>query len=478
MNQKKKVFISFLGTNGYGEVNYSFTKEEGTTTFFIQEAIFKEEIRKNKDFWNVEKDEVFFFVTALAKKNNYDKRAQFFSPFGEGKKQHTKVLTLLKDGAVEEAISYLEENPFQSPDPSEDGLKYRFAKLQEEGLIGAFQDVAIPNGLNEDEIWEIFARVVEHIGKDTELYFDITNGFRFLPMLTLAIIDYVTSVNNVVLKELYYGNFEARDKEKNIAPIQKLNSIIELGQWTEAVEMFTKAADAQKLKPLLPHRIGSTNKTLGQELFNLTEGIKTCRGKELVKDLKMKEVKDEVAKLRNNSKKGMKRQLPALLDKIESKVTSFNTATTENGFAAVEWCIEHDMIQQGYTLLQENTISWLIEHFEDDDFRDKELREIVRACLNSKKGTARSVAKWLDRGHNYDDYQYYFDVAEEYFEVLATKPGLAAAYRKITDKNHGGLRNDINHGGYNENAGSSENLKAQLQNLSNRILQIIQPSYK
>ena len=497
MNQKKKVFISFLGAGAYGEVSYSFTKEEGTTTSFVQEAIFKEEIRKNKDFWNVEKDEIFFFVTALAKRNNYDKRAQFFSPFGEGKKQHTKVLTLLKDGAVEEAISYLEENPFQFPEPSEDGLKYRFEKLQEEGLIGKFQDVAIPDGLSEDEIWEIFARIVEHIGKDTELYFDFTNGFRFFPMLTLAIIDYVTSVNNVVLKALYYGNYEARDKEKNIAPIQKLNSIIELGQWTEAVEMFVRSADAQKLEPLLDQQIGETEQTtLGKELNALAKGIRTSRGKQLTQELKLKEVRQKVIELKQQADNGLKRQLPPLLDRIEGKIHAFNTYTSENGFAAVEWCIEHNMVQQGYTLLQESLITWLIEKTFSDIIlsQHEEMRAVAQAALRGNNDDSiDNIVSFCSRKRNNREY---FDNYRGGMEDAAIKlvdkrkeyDGLKEAFLDITAKESedetvaeelaGGLRNDINHGGYNNRANSPAFLTQELQNLTNRILQIIQPSYK
>ncbi|WBM74936.1 CRISPR-associated DxTHG motif protein [Saprospira grandis] len=516
MNQKKKVFISFLGTNGYGEVNYSFTKEEGTTTFFIQEAIFKEEIRKNKDFWNVEKDEIFFFVTALAKKNNYLRRALPFNQKPD-KQREANALKLLKEGKAEEAMAALKEDISALPVDAEDGLKYRFEKLQEEGLIGKFQDVAIPDGLSEDEIWEVFARIVEYIGKDTELYFDITNGFRFLPMLTLAIIDYVTSVNNVVLKALYYGNFESgkaekqkalndqslSDKQKKAlkkqpvkAPIHRLNSIIELGQWTEAVEMFVRSADAQKLEPLLDQQIGETEQsTLGKELNALAKGIRTSRGKQLTQELKLKEVRQKVIELKQQADNGLKRQLPPLLDRIEGKIHAFNTYTSENGFAAVEWCIEHNMVQQGYTLLQESLITWLIEKtFSDITLsQHEEMRAVAQAALRGNKNDSISnivsfCFKKKNRAYFNDDKGEMKDVAIKLVNKRKRYNGLKEVFLDITAKESedetvaeelaGGLRNDINHGGYNNRANSPAFLTQELQNLTNRILQIIQPSYK
>ncbi|WCL81791.1 TM1812 family CRISPR-associated protein [Saprospira sp. CCB-QB6] len=65
MNQKKKVFISFLGTNGYGETKYYFPNQDVDTvksTPFVQEAIFKQ-WPFPEDKWDAQIDEVVIFTT-------------------------------------------------------------------------------------------------------------------------------------------------------------------------------------------------------------------------------------------------------------------------------------------------------------------------------------------------------------------------------------------------------------------------------
>ncbi|WCL81790.1 TM1812 family CRISPR-associated protein [Saprospira sp. CCB-QB6] len=395
------------------------------------------------------------------------------------------------------------------------GLEARFQRMKEEGYIGAFKSVDILEGFTEEDIWEIFSTIVNELdalqtdkkgGKsvELELYFDITNGFRFFPMLMFSLINYVSAVQNCKLKQVLYGNYDAgmavrqealgklsEEQKAELrqqaveAPIQILTNIVELNQWTEAVEMFTKSADAYSLNKLLKDSVNVSEKKLGEELFALTEAVKTCRGKELTQKLKLKETKKRIQSLKMDSSGGMKKQLKPLLNKIESKINNFNSKTTENGFAAVEWCIQHGMVQQGYTFLQETLISWLIEQtYNLSQIDDKHLRDIAKSALrqnnlydkNGKKGTINFCYK--------NTYWYPFtreqvkDKANDLTNNRKKYRGLDSAFLEITSERLGGLRNDINHSGYNKKAGSAKVLTQELQNLSNRILQIIQPSYK
>lgn len=480
MNQKKKVFISFLGVFTYRETKYYFKKDRSDIfgeTPYVQEAIIRQwPFAENA--LNQEGAEVLIFTTKAAYEKTYTQRITSFA--------NAKFNTL---------------DEFE-----EDGLEFKLQKLVEEGLIQNFAHREIQDGFSEDEIWSIFDVIVNNIDEGTELYFDVTYGYRFLPLLTLSLINYLAAVKNCELKALFYGNFDAGmamrrealsskdlSEEQKIelgrqaveAPIQILTNIVELNQWTEAVEMFTKSADAYSLNKLLKDSVNVSEKKLGEELFALTEAVKTCRGKELTQKLKLKETKKRIQSLKMDSSGGMKKQLKPLLNKIESKINNFNSKTTENGFAAVEWCIQHGMVQQGYTFLQETLISWLIEQtYNLSQIDNKHLRDIAKSALrqnniydkNGKKGTINFCYK--------NTYWYPFtreqvkDKANDLTNNRKKYRGLDSAFLEITSERLGGLRNDINHSGYNKKASSAKVLTQELQNLTNRILQIIQPSYK
>ncbi len=56
-------------------------------------------------------------------------------------------------------------------------------KLQERipGIVGA----DIPNGKSEADIWQIFSKMTENLDEGDEVIFDVTHGFRSIPILAL-----------------------------------------------------------------------------------------------------------------------------------------------------------------------------------------------------------------------------------------------------------------------------------------------------
>ncbi len=54
--------------------------------------------------------------------------------------------------------------------------------------------INIPNGSNEQEQWEIFKIVTNSLESNEEVYFDITHGFRTIPLLTFLAASYLGCV--------------------------------------------------------------------------------------------------------------------------------------------------------------------------------------------------------------------------------------------------------------------------------------------
>jgi CRISPR-associated Csx2 family protein len=58
-------------------------------------------------------------------------------------------------------------------------------------------EVDIPDGKSEAELWEIFEAISEAVQEGDEIAFDITHGFRSLPVIALLTIAYLKQVKGV-----------------------------------------------------------------------------------------------------------------------------------------------------------------------------------------------------------------------------------------------------------------------------------------
>lgn len=115
--------------------------------------------------------------------------------------------------------------------------------------------VDIPDGKDEEEIWEIFSIVTESVSDNEDIIFDITHGFRSLPFIALLSIAYLKDVRNITLSGVVYGAFEAGIKIKTEsgaeitrAPIFDLSGFVSIFDWMAGVRSFLYHADASVLK--------------------------------------------------------------------------------------------------------------------------------------------------------------------------------------------------------------------------------------
>ena len=459
MNQKKKVFISFLGVSTYRESKYYFKKDRSDIfgeTPYVQEAIIRQwPFAENA--LNQEGAEVLIFTTKAAYEKTYTQRITSFA----NRERNT-------------------------PDKfEEDGLEFKLQKLVEEGLIQNFAHREIQDGFSEDEIWSIFDVIVNNIEEGTELYFDVTYGYRFLPLLTLSLINYLAAVKNCELKALFYGNFEAGQAENEAkglgrtalvtAPIHILTNIVELNQWTDAVEMFTKASYPYELSAL----IAKENEELAEKIKDIAMAIQTCRGHQLTQEIDVAEVKRSINDLLRGSE--ISTQLKRVLEKVDEKLDLLNGSTTLKGLNAVEWCVEHKMIQQGYTFLQETLQSWLLEKV-GEDINNYPKRQVANGFLNgyglegdnnyASIPNHRRRKRRLGLINDYDTDQVK-DLIEKFKAVITDNilHDVCAQYTKLTGG--GGLRNDINHAGYQQHPATPEEFATELVDISNKLLALL-----
>lgn len=432
----RKVFISILGTNSYVEAHYYFdNKPKGNEklTHFVQEATMSHLCKE----WQ-KTDAAYIFVTKEAKKKNWNNPAQKENKNGE----YIGLSKVIED------------------------LRFEFKT----------EAIEIPEGFSEDEIWQIFDIVFGKLKEDDELYFDITHSFRSIPMLVMVLINYAKFLKNINVKKIYYGAFEKLGAsyevrgmpiEKRYAPILDITSFSELQDWTSAANDFVNFGNVNKLSKLakndispLARQFKGKNETV-KSLMKISKflpvfinNILTCRGKNIIKNTEGVLINNEL----KNIKENLISPLTPILNKVENKLFPFDkNDNLINGFNAVSWCIDNNLIQQGFTILQENIISLVCEEVKIGK-DEKKNRNIVSSCFAIKKNEIEKE-KWEGDAAKFPE------VTELILENSIIIEILKSDYINLTN-----IRNDINHFGYSDNAIKPDGLKKLLNDYHCEII--------
>lgn len=435
----RKIFLSFLGTNDYVDCNY-FLEENPDIRIddvkYIQEAIIK--IHKS----DLSEDDVcYFFLTEDAKHRNWEDNGQF----------------------NKETRTYSKPNK---------GLNARLQELKTKGELKAgiqFED--IPEGFSSEEIWTIFQKIVDIVHPGDIIYLDITHAFRSIPMLGMVLMNYLKALHGVEVKAIYYGAFEKlgfagqvqnMPIEQRNAPILNLISFSILQNWTNAAYDFISYGNANnfvqlannEINPLLRSKSDRTEvarkiNVFVQSLKNVVENLQTNRGRNIVQG-------EIFARLMTNidsiSEDLFIIPMKPLISKVKEKVKNFSSQEDwKNGLHAVKWCIDHNMIQQGITLLQETIITYYCI-LNQLDYKREQDRQLVNDCF---------YIKGMGIEHKEKDWSKIARINEKQSKTILSKLD-----KRIVDDfqslSQGG-RNDINHGGFTRNATPTA-LKVKLEN--------------
>ena len=433
---KRKIFISILGTGYYQETKYYIdNKNEAIETNFIQEAQLK--ISANK--WG-KTDKAFIFLTEDARKTNWESPAQVDNRFVKEGKSTT----------YEGLKQVLENN------------KFEFEIIP----------VDIPNGNNEDEIWQIFETVFNVVEEGDEVYFDITHAFRSIPMLVMVLINYAKFLKNITVKSITYGNWEGRDNE-NFSPIINLTSFSELQDWTSAANDFVNFGNVDKLSLLSKKDIGSLAReykganetvnsltTISKNLPIFISNIQTCRGKAIIANKEGAKINTEFKKVKDS----LIAPLTPILNKIENKIYPFlKEDNLINGFNAVNWCLNNNLYQQGFTILQENIISVICKELNLDENLQRN-RNIVSSCFTIKKKNIVENEWKGDAAENKE-------IARKVLTDSKLLDLLLSDYFYIAT-----VRNDLNHSGYNNGPIKPNRVKGLLNEFYCNVLEKLQLS--
>lgn len=400
----RKVFISVLGFSNYGECRYSKDDFLSQPVRFVQEAVIKYHFSAEEWTGN---DKIIILMTAGAKMSNWE---------DNGHKDRNTGL------------------PVEC-----EGLRTRLAKCALPCGVQAIEN--IPDGNNEKEIWEIFNRVYEALENGDEIYFDITHGFRFLPMLVLTLAFYSKFLKNTSLVSVTYGNYETRDRVTNIAPIIDLVSLPAILDWSFAAGQFVESGSVKRmvelsnaeLLPILKNpetrdssaiQLKNYVNTFGEMLDEFT----LCRGNDIISS-------KNINKLLMSSSANINSfisPLNPIFEKIIATLSNFDTRYNPlNSIHAARWCFNKGFYQQAATILQEGIVSCMA-HRHGISLNDENMRGSVNSAfaLLATKQTCNPVDEKQRK------------IAELMADELINNEKAVNNFASLTK-----VRNDYNHSG-------------------------------
>lgn len=430
----RKLFLSFLGTGNYSPVRY-FTDDVSQALppmRFVQEATI---LLHCQDFSS--EDEILIFTTDQAFERSW------------------------KERILEDEITGTRE--------VQAGLAKRLEGLE---LPCRWSNERIPDGQSTEEIWEIFSVIFDKLDVGDHLYIDITHGFRSIPMLNMVLTNYAKLLKGIVVKGIYYGAFDSKslnEAGESCAPIWDLTSFSELQDWSIAAYSFTKSGNTSEIVELTKAKIAPTlRETKGKDatataLRRLSNNLETMdgsfttnRGRDILAGKTFSEIKRQLEILKKD--KALIKPLRPILESLESKIQHFEAEGPLNWLAGARWCLEHKLIQQGFTQLQEGILTHAISETRGIiqlDYTDYNHREIVKHAFFIK-AQKKPSSKWAPAAKNNMLITNCFlksDIVKHLCEVFVTLSN---------------LRNDINHSGYTNNT-SADKFEKNLSALLSKV---------
>ncbi|ADU92819.1 TIGR02221 family CRISPR-associated protein [Geobacillus sp. Y412MC52] len=401
----RRVLLSFLGLGDYEYCYYTYEGKTSTYTRFIQTAVYEL-------FRNDEPMDVVVFATKEAQDRN-----------GQDRKKGDKLL---------------------------EGIGTAFSRIAPEANV---KIVEIESGQDEQANWRLFDRIMDEIKEGDTIYFDITHSFRSIPFVALIVLNYARLVKKADIGAIIYGWFEVLGRpidveqmpeEQRVAPIVNLTSMAKLLDWTNGVDQFLRTGDASIIQALTAKENSEVfrNPSLSQavkdevkELRELTKrldqtekAIRTCRSLQI--DEEVQKFHEQLGRVRSASAEAIKPLVP-LLDVMEKKYAMFDDDPIMNSWKAVRWCLDHGLIQQALTMLEENAVTAVCRVL-GLDLRNEKARGDVHSAIEI---LLRDIPKeeWRVRS---------VERVEQIIDFLSPYKGDLKRFSTLKER-----RNDINHAG-------------------------------
>jgi hypothetical protein len=289
-------------------------------------------------------------------------------------------------------------------------------------------------------------------------------------MLILVLGNYAKFLKKASVCSITYGNYEARNKSTNEAPIVDLLPLSSLQDWTFATADFLKNGYADRLveladrglNPLMRCDETRTDETKRLKSFvnnlkSFSLDMQTCRGLNIIDASIFKRIKFDI----NTLNKIVIPQLKPVLQQVSESVASFDdSGSVMNAIKAARWCYDNQLYQQATTFLEEGIISYFCQrHGIALDIRVK--RELVNKAFSIKKED-KQEKEWVVREELKPL------LVELVNDELLKNEQLVSLFNSLAD-----LRNDYNHCGMRDNKKDSVKMRKSIKTYLDAIIPLL-----
>jgi hypothetical protein len=156
--------------------------------------------------------------------------------------------------------------------------------------------------------------------------------------------------------------------------------------------------------------------------------------------------------------------LETLFGIVDKKLGAFSKDKRVNNIvAALDWYVEHDLFQQGITMLQEGIVTIILK--EPKNYGNKKLRDACSYLLGSEGTLAERLKYSLEKNSKLSENE------KETIQMVAGTD-LFSEFREFFDQIRD-LRNDLNHGGFLKGRKEAKTFIQELKKLSSRFKSVL-----
>lgn len=241
---------------------------------------------------------------------------------------------------------------------------------------GEVKLITLDENMSETGQWVWFEQISKVINKGDELCVDLTHGYRSIPVIFSAAINFLQKTKKIQLSHVFYGAYE---KDKTHVPLVEMKSFFDINVWADAVTRLTDDADAGGIATASTE----TNKHQFSEL-TAENFVSSCsQVTKRIKNVDVNNVADEVNSLLEQIDTMKKYSSPGaviLLDLVREKFLSLAVPKTSNpdrnGYtldyfriqlALAQLLLDHGLYMQAFTVMREWLCTLVMLYFESQE---------------------------------------------------------------------------------------------------------------
>jgi CRISPR-associated DxTHG motif protein len=253
----------------------------------------------------------------------------------------------------------------------------------------------IHDGGSDEEHWDLFQTICDAVPQGSTVIFDVTHGFRTMPLVCILTLAYLRAVRNVTVRHVLYGAYDRDRPITEHTPAFDLTAFLRLLDWAEGAGRFRDTGDARKITQLITeNRQSPLNKT-ARLMKQVSEGLSYNRTLEVGETATALLAALEQAQAQEMTRPHH-RPFQLLAEELEATVRPLAVPPNPSGLALLQalhrrvvWYADRDHHVQAISLARE----WLVQAYIWFSTGDVDLSVNAQSDASHALGAYRKVGE-------------------------------------------------------------------------------------